>query len=145
MYRALAIVAALGFFAAGCTVITVTGKAVSTTVGAATDVTAAAVRGTGHVAAAAVGATGDVADEGVRVAGKLSKSGMVVFFDPHSGSRFETPWIDGMKLLGAAASAKVEAGYGAARIIRAGKAITALGPATSFPVKAGDVVELVRG
>lgn len=127
----------------GCFLIRVAGKTATTTIGVATDVTAAAVRGTGRIAAAAVGASGDVADEGVRVAGKLSKSGMVVFFDPKTGVTWEVPWREGLKLMAAAELAKVDSALTAARIIRDGKAIAAREPG-AMALKSGDVVELAR-
>ena len=129
----------------GCTAVILAGKAVSTTVDVAADVTVATVRGTGKVAAAAVGATSNVADESLRAATKLSKTGTVVFFDPRSGAVFETPWKDGLKLLGAAESAKGDAAYSAVRVIRAGKAIDSARPVATLAVQPGDVVELARG
>lgn len=131
------------FSGAGCFVIGIAGKTATTTIGVATDVTAAAVRGTGKIAAAAVGASGDVADESVRVAARLSKSGMVVFFDPQSGLTWEVPWREGMKLAAAAELARIDAALTAARVIRGGKPVAAKQPA-SFVVRAGDVVELTR-
>jgi hypothetical protein len=86
-----------------------------------------------------------VADESLRAATKLSKTGTVVFFDPRSGAVFETPWKDGLKLLGAAESAKVDAAYSAVRVIRAGKAIDSARPVATLAVQPGDVVELARG
>lgn len=127
----------------GCFLIRVAGKTATTTIGVATDVTAAAVRGTGRVAAAAVGASGDVADESVRVAGRLSKSGIVVFFDPQTGLTWETPWREGLKLVAASEIAQVDAALQAVRVIRAGKPIPAK-QAGSFIVQSGDVVELTR-
>lgn len=129
----------------GCTAVIVAGKAVSTTVDVAADVTVATVRGTGKVAAAAVGVTGKHSDESLKTEARLSKSGSVVFFDPRSGAVFETPWKDGLKLLGAAESAKVDAAYSAVRVIRAGKAIDSARPAATLAMKPGDVVELARG
>jgi hypothetical protein len=128
----------------GCTVLTVAGKTVTTTVGVATDVTVATVRGTGKIAAAAVGASGDVADESVRVAAKLSKSGMVVFFDPKTGAVWEAPWRQGLKLYAAADAAKIDAAWYATRVIRGTKSIDAVGQATKLEVKSGDVIELAR-
>jgi hypothetical protein len=129
----------------GCTAVTLAGKAVSTTVGVAADVTAATVRGTGTVAAAAVGATSNVTDESLRAAARLSKTGSVVFFDPRTGAVFETPWKEGMRLLGAAESAKVDAAFSAVRVIRKGQAIDSAGQVATLAVKPGDVVELARG
>ena len=129
----------------GCTAVTLTGKAVSTTVGVAADVTAATVRGTGTVAAAAVGATSNVTDESLQAVARLSQTGSVVFFDPRTGAVFETPWKEGMRLLGAAESAKVDAAYSAVRVIRAGKAIDSARPVATLAVQPGDVVELARG
>jgi hypothetical protein len=134
---------ALAFLSTGCIAVVVAGKAVTTTVGVAADVTAATVRGTGKVAAAAVGASGDVADESVHVAAKLSKTGMVVFFDPKSGAVWEAPWRDGLKLFAAAEAAKIDVALTAVRVIRAGKAFSAASNA-SVAVKSGDVVELAR-
>jgi hypothetical protein len=128
----------------GCTAVTLAGKAVSTTVGVAADVTAATVRGTGTVAAAAVGATSNVTDESLRAAARLSQTGSVVFFDPRTGAVFETPWHEGMRLLGAAAAAKVDAAFSVVRVIRKGKAIDSAGPIATLAVKPGDVVELAR-
>ena len=129
----------------GCTAAILAGKAVSTTVGVAADVTVATVRGTGRVAAAAVGASGDVADESLRTAAKLSKKGAVVFFDATTGAVFETPWKAGLKLLAAADSAKVGAAFSVLRVIRGGKVIDSAGKVATFAVKPGDVVELARG
>jgi len=129
----------------GCTAVTLAGKAVSTTVGVAADVTAATVRGTGTVAAAAVGATSNVTDESLQAVARLSQTGSVVFFDPRTGAVFETPWHEGMRLLGAAASAKVDAAFSAVRVIRKGKAIDFAGPIATLAVKPGDVVEIARG
>jgi hypothetical protein len=128
----------------GCTAVTLAGKAVSTTVGVAADVTAATVRGTGTVAAAAVGATSNVTDESLRAAARLSKTGSLIFFDPRTGAVFETPWQEGMRLLGAAESAKVDAAFSAVRVIRKGRAMDSTGPIAALAVKPGDVVELAR-
>src|SRR5262245_19748958 len=97
------------FSLTGCTAASMAGRAASTTIGIAADVTAAGVRGAGKVAAAAVGASGDVADESIKVASKLSKSGMVVFFDPKTGSKWEAPVKEGLQLLAASEMAKVDA------------------------------------
>ena len=128
----------------GCTAVVVAGKTVSTTVGVAADVTTATVRGTAKVAAAAVGATSNVTDESLKAAGRLSKTGSVVFFYPRTGVVFETPWKQGLKLLGAAESAKVDAAFSAVRVIREGKSIDSAGQIATLAVKPGDVVELVR-
>ena len=128
----------------GCTAVTLGGKAVSTTVGVAADVTAATVRGTGTVAAAAVNAGSKRSDESLRAASKLSKKGSVVFFDPRTGAVFETPWKQGLKLLGAAESAKVGAAFFAVRVIREGNAIDPTGQVATLAVKPGDVVALAR-
>lgn len=127
-----------------CSVATVAGKVVTTTVGVAADVTAATVRGTGKVAAAAVGASGDVTDESVKVAAKLSKSGMVVFFDPQSGATWQAPVQQGLKLYAASQTAKIDAGLSAVRLIRSGHALGIAGQAAKFVVKSGDVIELAR-
>ena len=129
----------------GCSAAALAGKAATTTIGVAADVTAATVRGSGKIAAAAVGASGDVADESIRVAAKLSKSGMVVFFDPKTGAVWEAPWKEGLKLLAAAEMAKLDAALTVVRVIRAGKAISAAANAAQQEVRSGDVVELVRG
>jgi len=129
----------------GCTAVTLTGKAVSTTVGVAADVTAATVRGTGKVAAAAVGATGKHSDESLKATARLSKKGSVVFFDPRSGAVFETPWKEGLILRAAADSAKVDPAFSAVRVIREGKAIDSARPVATLAMKSGDVVELARG
>lgn len=121
------------------------GRAASTTIGVAADVTAATVRGTGKVAAAAIGAGGDVTDESIKVAAKLSKSGMVVFFDSKTGATWEAPWTEGLKLLAASEMAKVDLALKAVRVIRAGKGISAAGEVAKLLVKSGDVIELVRG
>ena len=128
----------------GCTAVTLAGKAVSTTVGVAADVTAATVRGTGTVAAAAVGATSNVTDESLQAVARLSQTGSVVFFDPRTGAVFETPWKEGMRLLGAAESAKVDAAFSAVRVIRKGQAIDSAGQVATLAVKPGDVVELAH-
>jgi len=128
----------------GCTAVTLGGKAVSTTVGVAADVTAATVRGTGTVAAAAVGATSKHSDESLRAASRRSKPGSVVFFDPRTGAVFETPWRQGLKLPGAAGSAKVGTAFFAVRVIRGGQVIDPTGQVATFEVKPGDVVELAR-
>jgi hypothetical protein len=132
-------------FVAGCFAAVLAGKAVTTTVGVAADVTVAAVRGTGKIAAAVVGASGDVADESVRTAAKLSKTGVVVFFDPKTGAVWEAPWREGLKLVAASELANFDVGMTAARVIRAGKAINVTGQAANIAVKSGDVVELARG
>jgi hypothetical protein len=129
---------------AGCTAVTLAGKAVSTTIVVAADVTAATVRGTGTVAGAAVGAASKHSDESLKVAARLSKKGSVVFFDPRSGAVFETPWTEGMRLMAAAESAKVDPAFSAVRVIREGKAIDSAGPVATLAVKPGDVVELAR-
>ena len=116
----------------------------ASSVGVAADVTAATVRGTGTVAAAAVGATSNVTDESLRAAAQLSKTGSVVFFDPRTGAVFETPWKPGLKLLGAAGSAKVGTAFFAVRVIRGGQAIDPTGQVATLAVKPGDVVELAR-
>ena len=128
----------------GCVAVKLAGKAVSTTVGVAADVTAATVRGTGKVAAAAVGASGDVADGSLRTAVKLAKTGMVVFFDPQTGAVFETPWKEGLQVLAAAEAAKIDPTFAVRRVIRGGKALAAAGPVGTLAVKSGDVVELGR-
>lgn len=128
----------------GCSAASLAGRAASTTIGVAADVTAATVRGTGKVAAAAVGASGDVADEGIKVAGKLSKSGVVVFFDPKTGTTWEAPWQEGLNLLAASEMAKVDVALRVLRVIRAGKAISAAGEVAKLVVKSGDVIELAR-
>lgn len=127
-----------------CSVANMAGKAVTTTVGLAADVTVATVRSSGRVAAAAVGASGDVADESLKVATKLSQSGMVVFFDPSTGSTWRTPVQQGLKLYGAAQSAKIGAGLSAVRLIRSGKAMGLAGQAAQLAMKSGDVIELAR-
>lgn len=137
-----ALSAVASFSVTGCIVATVAGKAVTTTVGVAADVTAATVRGTGKVAAAAVGASGDVADESVKVAAKLSKSGMVVFFDPRTGLTWEAPVKQGLKLYAASQTAKIDAGLAAVRLIRSGRALGIAGQAAKLVVKSGDVIEL---
>lgn len=128
----------------GCAAANLAGRAATTTIGIAADVTAATVRGTGKVAAAAVGAGGDVADESIKVAAKLSKSGMVVFFDPKTGSTWEAPWKEGMKLLAASQLAKVDLALTALRVIRGGKVLGAAAEVAKLVVKSGDVIELLR-
>ena len=128
----------------GCTVATMAGKAVTTTVGLAADVTVATVRGSGKVAAAAVGASGDVADESLKAATKLSQSGMVVFFDPNTGSTWRAPVQKGLKLYAASQTANVSTGLAAMRLIRSGKAMSLVGQAANLVVKSGDVIELAR-
>lgn len=142
--RAFFVVLAGGMLG-GCTAANMAGRAASTTIGVAADVTAATVRGAGKVAAAAVSASGEVADESIRVASKLSKSGLVVFFDPKTGSTWEAPVKEGMKLLAASELAKVDVALKAARIIRSGKALQVVDAAAKLLVKSGDVIEMIRG
>ena len=130
---------------AGCTAAVMAGRAATTTIGIAADVTAATVRGGGRVAAAAVGASGDVADESIKVAAKLSKSGMVVFFDPKTGATWQAPVKEGLKLLAAAETAKIGAALTVLRVIRSGSVVGAVGEVAKFLVKSGDVVELAHG
>lgn len=141
----MALAPALVLGGGGCSAAALAGKAATTSIGIAADVTAATVRGTGKVAAAAVGAGGDVADESIKVAAKLSKTGMVVFFDPKTGLTWEAPWKEGLKLLAASEMAKVDMAMTAVRIIRAGKAINAkAGEAAKLAVKSGDVIEFSK-
>ena len=127
--------------ASGCTAIVIAGKTVTTTVGVATDVTAATVRGTGKIAAAAVGASGDVADESLRTGAKLAKSGMVVVFDPRTGFTRELPWSHGLSVASALKLAQLDAAHTALRIIRKGKA-ESVGRELESVLRSGDVLEI---
>jgi hypothetical protein len=140
----LAMVALLVPWLTGCAAVKLGGRAASTTIGVAADVSAASVRGAGKVAVAAVGATGSVADESIQAASKLSKSELVVFFDPKTGSKWEVPVKKGLKLRAAAETAKLDAALSVLRIIRGGRAISAVGQGAKLIVKSGDVVELAR-
>jgi hypothetical protein len=140
----LAILALLAPCLAGCAAVRLVGRAGSTTIGVAADVSAASVRGAGKVAVATVGVTGAFADESIQTASKLSKSKWVVFFDPQTGSKWEVPVKKGLELRAAAEAAKLDAALTVLRIIRSGRAIRVAGQGAKLMVKSGDVVELAR-
>jgi hypothetical protein len=141
----LAIVALLAPWLTGCAAVRLVGRAGSTTIGVAADVSAASVRGAGKVAVATVGGTGTFAAESVQTASKLSKSKRVVFFDPRTGSNWEVPVKKGLELRAAAEAAKLDAALIVLRIIRSGRVIRVVGQGAKMLVKSGDVVELARG
>ena len=121
------------------------GEVAVATVSTAGKVAGAAVKATGHVAASSVDASGEVGDSTLKLAAKLSQDGMVVFFDPKSGTVWRTPWSKGLKMLAASQTAQVGPALQAARVIRGAKA-AAVEPKSvaNLLVKSGDVVELAR-
>jgi hypothetical protein len=105
----------------------------------------ATAKAAGHVVASGVSASGDVASASVQTAAKLTKEGAVVFFDPQSGVVWETPWKEGLKLLAASQTAKVDAAFVAAKIIRKAAELPATGANTpGLLLESGDVVQLAR-
>jgi hypothetical protein len=114
------------------------------TVKTAGQVAGAAVKATGHVAASTVSASGEVADTSVKTAAQLSREGAVVFFDPKSGTVWQTPWSAGLKMLAASQAAKVDVAFEAARVIRGARVAAQVASRSDVTLKAGDVVELAK-
>jgi hypothetical protein len=142
----LAVVHGLGL--GGClaaAVVTGVGAVAVATVSTAGKVAGATVSAGGKVASSMITASSDVTDAGVKAAGKLSRDGMVVFFDPKSGTAWQVPWMQGLKLLSAYQAAPIGPALQAARVIRGAQVIAAeKQKAADLLMKSGDVVELAQ-
>jgi hypothetical protein len=145
----LAFLAAVQVFGLGgclaAAVVTGVGALAVATVSTAGKVAGATVSAGGYVASSVISASSDVTDAGVKAAAKLSRDGMVVLFDPKSGTAWQVPWTQGLNLLGALQAAPIGPALEAARIIRGTQVIEAeKKKAADLAMKSGDVVELAQ-
>ncbi|AOS43698.1 hypothetical protein Verru16b_00751 [Lacunisphaera limnophila] len=137
----------------GCVVVVATVATATaltaTTIKTAGKVTTTTVATGGKIAAAAVSSSGDVTALTIETAAQLARTGMVVLVDAGNGAVHELPWREGLRLQQALTASRLDAGFKAAKIFRAGRVLaTRLNDArTGSPVpelRPGDVVELLR-
>lgn len=150
--RWLAAVCALGLLlnCCGCVAVAVVSVASAiavTTVKTTGKVAVATVATTGKVASAAVSSSGSVTALSIESAAKLARAGMVVAVDAGTGAIVQLPWRDGMQLYAATQSPGLGGNFKAAKIFRAGRAVTAdlrKNGAAAIALHPRDVVELRR-
>lgn len=117
--------AALSVAGSGCAAVVATAGVASsvaaTTVKTAGKVTVATVKTTGKVVTSAVTTSGDMTSLTIDSAGKLARAGMVVSVDAATGTIYETPWEEGLRLSALIENGRFGAAAEAATIFRGRK------------------------